>query len=76
MHELIFILLNDDVLLFSFNLDDMPHILDVLDTFCQINGLTINVDQMKNDGNIIKATHLRHYPTYIQGRTNTSGVTL
>ena len=52
MHELIFILMYaEDVALFSYNLDDMQHLLDVLDTFCQISGLTINVDKNKNDGN-------------------------
>ena len=29
----------------------MQHLLYVLDTFCQISGLTINVDKNKNDGN-------------------------
>ena len=72
MHELIFILLyvGDVVfLLFSYNLDDMQHLLDVLDTFCQISGLIIvTMDTTKMMA--IKATQPAHI--YIQGRNNTS----
>ena len=54
VHELIFILLYaDDVVLFSYNLNDMQNLLDALDTFYQITGLTVNVDNKKdvNKGN-------------------------
>ena len=46
MHELIFILMYaEDVALFSYNLDDMQH--DVLDTFCQITRIIVNVVKTK-----------------------------
>jgi hypothetical protein len=35
---------------FLCNVDAMQHLLGVLETFCQINGLMVNVDN-KNDGN-------------------------
>ena len=62
MHELDFVLLhaNDDIL-FSYHFD-------VLDTFCQISGLSINMGKNKNDGNETKTLP----KVYMQGRTNTS----
>ena len=59
MHKLIFILLYDDDVLFSYNLDDMQHLLDVLNTFDQINELTMNVDKTK-----MMAMQPRYYPTF------------
>ena len=60
MHELYFILLNvDNVDLFSYNLADIQHLLDVLNTFDQINELTINVDKTK-----MLAIKPRYYPTF------------
>ena len=63
MHELIFILMYaEDVALFSYNLDDMQHLLAVVDTFHQISGLTISVDQTKMMA--MEAIQSRHYPTF------------
>ena len=60
MHKLNFILLNvDTVNLFSYNLDDIQHLLDVLNTFDQINELTMNVDKTK-----MMAMQPRYYPTF------------
>ena len=48
MCELIYLLVYAyDVILFSYTLDNMQHVLDVLDTFCQISELTVNVDEKK-----------------------------
>ena len=63
IHELIFILLYVDVVLFWYNLDDMQNLFYVLDTFYQDDG---------NISNTIKS--LPHF--YIQRRTNTSGAKL
>ena len=46
MQEIIFTLLYIDVVLFSYNLYDMQHLLEVLGTFYQINGLII-MDETK-----------------------------
>ena len=63
MHGLIFILLYvDDVVLFSYNQDEMQQLLDVLDTFCQKSGLIVNVDKTKMIG--IKAIKARHFPMF------------
>ena len=61
MHKLIFILLYDDDVLFSYNSDDMQH--DVLDIFFQINRVIINVDKTKMM--TIKTIQPRDYPTFI-----------
>ena len=47
MHLLIFILLYADDVLFSYTLDDMQRILDLLETFCQISELIVNVGKTK-----------------------------
>ena len=41
------ILYVDDVVLFSYSLDYMLYFINVLETFNQINGLTVNMDDTK-----------------------------
>ena len=62
----------EDNALFSNNLDDMQHLLDGVDTFCQISGQIINVDQTKMMA--MKAIQPSPYPTF--RKTNISGATL
>ena len=45
--SIILILLYAADVLFSYTLDDMKHVLDVLETFCQISRLTVNVEKTK-----------------------------
>ena len=51
-----------DIVLFSYNLDSMQNVFDVLETFNQINELTVDMDETKMMA--IKAIQLRHYPTF------------
>ena len=53
---------DDVVVFFSYTLDNMQHLLDVLDTLCQISGLTINVEKRKIMG--INEIQPRDYPIF------------
>ena len=37
----------DDLVIFSYNVDDMEHLFAALEEFCHSSGLTINVDKTK-----------------------------
>ena len=37
----------DDVVIFSYDVDDLQHLLGALEAFCQSSELTINVDKQK-----------------------------
>ena len=50
------------VVLLSHKLDDVQHLFNVLDTFCDIRWLIVNIDKTKMMG--IKAIQPRHYPTF------------
>ena len=41
----------DDVVLFTYKLDYIQHLVNTLYTFCQISELAFNVKKRKNDGN-------------------------
>ena len=60
-----------DIVFLSYNLDDMQYLLDVLDTFCQISGLRMNVDETK-----MMAIQPRHPHFYMHELTDANGVKL
>ena len=63
--SIILIPLYADDVLFSYTLDDTKHLLDVLETFCQISRLTVNVEKTKMTGMMgMTAIRSRHYPTF------------
>ena len=54
----------------------MQNLLDVLDTFCQISGLTVNMKKTKTMAGNKRNTTKTLPRFYIQGETNTSGAKL
>ena len=51
MQNVILLLLYaNDVVVFSYDVDSMQHLLGVLEEFCHSSGLAVNIEKNKNDG--------------------------
>ena len=48
---ILMLLYANDVVLFSYDVDSMQHLLGVLEEFCHSSGLVVNVEKTKNDDN-------------------------
>ena len=46
-HVILLLLYVDDVVLFSYDIDSMQHLLGVLEEFCHSSGLVVNVEKTK-----------------------------
>ena len=59
-HVILLLLYADDVVLFSYDVDSMQHLLGVLEEFCHSSGLAVNVEITKMM--VVQTVQTHHYP--------------
>ena len=57
---IVLLLYADDVVLFSYDVDSMQHLLGVLEEFCHSSGLAVNVEKTKMM--VVQTIQPHHYP--------------